>query len=1396
MLLEFGAVHAQDVYFERLTQNEGLPSPTVTSIIKDSYGFMWLGSRRGLVKYDGYEYKTFDLESTVGAEKISNYFFSDIEQINDSILLMSLSYEDFYEFNIHTERFNRIRPPNEGALQENCIYSIYQDHLKRIWLGSSNGLQLYNHQTKRLKNFPVDHFPQFAGIKNAGVVNDIIEDRLGRLWLYLANGHVGIFNPRTESFEFIKYYENKFDFNLINHGGNLLFDSTGILWIGTEYDGIFSLDTSSNNVNHYSTQNGKITSDVIRDFCLVDSNEIWVATDGGGVLKFDPIKDAFIDFQNNPNDPSSLSGNAIYVLYYTQEGIMWIGTYAAGVNLYKKNKSKFKKYTTTGESGKCLSSKSVLSFEELPNGLILIGTDGGGLNVQDPKTGEISFLTTANSSLHSDVVTSLYLDTRGYLWIGSYGKGVCRYRYEKELIRASPVLLDGESFWSITEDKEGRLWLGSLNRVFLMSIALDDYSNDIPQLLFENNCGAIKYMYLDSNGRVWLCTSSNGLCYYDFQKGFLKSMQFDDSRPNSIPSNNVTSFIEDNYGQFWVGTQFGDFAQLIDFDENTVKLFPTGTIDFNSVNGILEDREGILWLSTDNGIINFSEANGMSHFGLDDGVQSKEFNIGACFKGNNGQMYFGGIEGFNSFLSSDVLVNLNTPRVYITDLRLFNKSLKQAHTYGDRIYLNKAAFATEVITLDFKDNVFSASFVSLDYFAPEANLYEYKLEGFDKDWVSCDASKRVLTYTNLPPGEYNLIVRGSNNDGVWNEVGANLKIKILPPWWMTMWFRGLLLILTLSLITGVYYLRLRNIKRKNLQLAQLVKVQTAELHEVNDELKETNEEVLITNEKLEAQNLELHRKSNRIQEQQQRIIKQNSELEESNLSLNELNETKDKFFSIIAHDLRNPVGAIYSLSELLAGNFKTYPDVEKEQFVQQIYQSSAQLKKLTSDLLDWAASQTKHYKAHFMSVNLHAVVNESIVALDLQSKQKNILVSNEVDPLHVARIDAKMLTTVFRNLISNSIKFSDQGSVITLMSKVDGFDKVTVSVTDHGVGMSELQLNKLFQSDTVTSSFGTNEEAGAGLGLVICNEFIKLNQGRLLVESELGKGTTVNVEMMPCDVSKKVVQVSEPYKIETTTDRIEEIRSYAGRKILVIDDDPGLRKALMSYLSDSFEVYVAENGKNGLEIAQKVYPELVVCDLNMPVMNGFEFCTLLKKDPQTSHIGCIVLTGQTEFEVEKRALEAGANGFLTKPYDPYLLMRRIVNQLEVRDQIQRKFATDESFVVADELEDTAQQAFILACVNFINEHMANPELHADDLCKELGMSKTLLYEKIKSITGQTVNEFIKLIRLKHSLELLKQRKLNISQIALEVGFNSLSYYTRTFTKQYGKSPSEYMKYSS
>jgi signal transduction histidine kinase/ligand-binding sensor domain-containing protein/AraC-like DNA-binding protein len=1378
--------------FEHITSSENLSSQTVNSIIKDSYGFMWFGTYYGLFKYDGYTAKCFlydPMDPHFGDKGDVRCFF----ETKDSILIIGTQY-GLCIYNRDYDTFTRYchEEIKSNSLGHNNILSIHGDKKGNIWLGTETGLDKFD-----LKTGTFQHYHPF---KKGKFVISIAEDRQGDLWLY-GGTYICKFNPDKNTFDYLETSHNeKLNDHLVSQG-MILYDSRDNLWVGNKLEGLLKYDTKSGKTERFSKANGNLKSDFVSSLSEDPDGYIWIGTDGGGLYRYDSDKNQIQTFEHNANDPSSISNNAIHSVYSTASGILWIGMYNGGVDVYKKDKKKFLKFGTTGEPGKKVSQKSILAFAESKDNKIWIGTDGGGLNLFNPQTQEFKYLNEENEGTCANVVKTLMADKENQLWSGSYRRGLCCMdiaKGTKQNYRAGLKISDKtvmkDNVWSLCESSDGKIWIG------LLAGGLDIY--DKKTGIFKHNCfdtissdKGISVLFEDSKKRMWVGSENAGAVFYDPEKKVYVRVNH---KKGSEIIHDIRDIFEDSKGDIWFATKGTGLKRLLDIDQNKFETFTVENgLPTNNILGILEDDRHNLWLSTDKGISCFNvKENKFQNFDIEDGLQSMGFNYGSKLKSKNGFMYFGGLEGFNLFHPDSINYNTIPPPVVLTGFKIFNHHIEPEIAFNGRNYLSKSIEQTREIELSYYDNVFSIEFAALSFISPLKNKYSYKLEGFDHEWTDVDADKRFATYTNLNPGEYTFRVLAANSDGIWNKTGTSLKIVILPPWWMTWWFKIIAIMAMLSGIFLIIYFRTRTIKIQNKLLEEEVRKQTAVLKNVNSDLIEKNQEITLKNKILEQNNLEIIGKTERILEQQERIVRQNKELEG-------FSKTKDKFYSIIAHDLKNPVYALTVLSKMLRKEFKDAGGTGKE-LIHNLEVSSERIMNLILNLTEWTKSQTERIQVNPVKLSVHDLVEENIELHSMHALQKQIIVREDVDESLYVIADYNMVDTIIRNILSNSIKYTPKEGEIFISSFIEN-NEVVISFKDSGFGIPENVLANLFNQESNISSKGTDNETGTGLGLIISKEFTELNKGNLYAESKPGEGSTFylclpgGVEELEQRKEKKTSWVLESIihqREREAADNHDEgmiiKEEFRGKTILLVDDDDQVRNSIKSILASTFEVLEAPDVKTAMVLSEENFPDLIISDIMMPGETGISFCHTMKSNRVTSHIPVILLTGQTSEETHLEGLTAGADAYITKPFDKKIFLTTVNNLLTSLENMKLRFSYDTDILPSDFTRNELDEELLSKLIKFIESNISDPELNGDMLCKELGISKRVLYVKLKNIAGQTVNEFIRTIRLKKSTVPLMEGKLNITQISTEMGFNSASYFTRSFTKHFGLSPKEYI----
>lgn len=1107
------AISAQQsqIKFKHLSVQDGLSQSWVRCIYQDSYGFMWFGTGgNGINKYNGYEFKVY-------------------------------------------KKNPRIR----NSLANNLIHAICEDTNRNLWVGTQTGLNLYDRENDCFKVFPglqsqyitgfyeTDHEILFVttinniyeiNLKNNNVkpycneasgclqdifVDAIVEDADGNLWLGSSNG-LYLLDTLNKSFTIFKHNDNDPGSLSDNVIMSMIRDAEGRIWIGTENKGLslmkFRDDNSSQpyfiNFTHDPNKEKSISEGAIRAILDDGKGNLWIGTENGGLDilnlgKFNQGNYHFAHYRNNIDDETSISYNSIYSLFQDDQGTIWVGTYGNGLNYYNELLFKFDHYVHRKNITSNISNNMVNVIYRGENHL-WVGTEGGLsiLNKSSNTFEDFKYYGDTRISIGSSAVWVLLEDSYNNLWIGTWAEGLSVYNKEsKKFIRFLHIANDPESISSnnifgILEDREGYLWVatmnGGLNRYNYRTNTFKAYRANFAE---ENSISGdwVRTLIESSFGELWISTST-GVDLFNKETEEFINFTHDPYDSTSISYNGAIMLFEDSKENIWLGTE-GGLNLFIRDDSSFIYYQEKDGLPDNSIKGICEDDHGNLWLSTNKGISKFIDGINrprkpiFENFNMNDGLQGDEFNRRACFKDKDGFLYFGGTNGLNVFHPDSLRKNTYTPPVILTDFLLFNKPVK---INSEDSPLTKHISVSEEITLSYNQSVITFQFAALSFLFPENNHYQYLMDGFDEHWSDV-GTKREATYTNLDPGKYVFQVKGSNNDGIWNEHGVSLEIIILPPWWKTIWFRVLVILAAIGLVVGFYYYRLNQLTKQKYQLQEKVKQRTKEIEEKNSILrKQANE--------LNEANTILEERQQRIEEQAEELRTQRDEVTQTNETLLKLNATKDKFFSIIAHDLKNPFTSILGFCEVLTLRYDNYDDSKRKHLIAVIDQSANNLFKLLENLLQWSRSQIGNIKFNPEEFPVPELISNitALVSNSLEEKGLKLITDYPEDLIIYA--DKNMLHTVLRNLVSNSIKFTESGEIKIKIDADTSF--ITFSITDTGVGMDKEKKNNIFEIGMSKSTEGTRGEQGTGLGLIICKEFVEKNGGTVGVESLVGKGST------------------------------------------------------------------------------------------------------------------------------------------------------------------------------------------------------------------------------------------------------------------------------------------------
>ena len=1046
--------------FKYLTPDNGLSSSIASCIIQDHKGFMWIGTADGLNRYDGFNfviYKNIPEDSASLADNVIKALFEDHNKnlfigTENGLCMYDRIKDRFMNF------FYDKASPLKGL---SCTVSkIIEDSVGNLWLATNLGLVYFD----RLKN-KIDQYSHDAN-NPASISNNNVEyvfnDRKGRLWV-ATRGGLNIFLPESRTFKHVKWDDtgNSLSGSVFmniaeDHDGNVWFGSTeGLYYLKND------LKSGSDSLKHYfhdARDNNSLSINLVRSLFVDDSGNIWIGTDNGGLNLFNKEKQTFWHYGKDDYDPRSLNNEAIESIYEDKTGKLWIGTCTGGLNISMSNSDAIVKYENVPGTQLSLSHNTVTCFSEDLLGQIWVGTDGGGLNLFDRKKERFRRYNTGNSSLSSNAILCIHLDSLNHLWLGTWEGGLDNLDLKSGRITSITTKNSGiqdDNIFAIAQGRNNDLWLGSFEHGLIhYEINERKFTGYTAENSGLGNDMIIKIVNF-SKGRLIIGTTQNFQIFSPENNQFL-TYRSDPLKSNSLSYPRVTDILPENDSSIWIGTPDG-LNQFNPNNESFKRYYKKDGLPDNFIKGLILDKQGFLWVTTGNGVCRFDYKHGkFKNYTMADGFQSNEFSERSILRTNEGDLLMGGTRGFNLLFPEKISENKNIPDVLITDLKVFNKRVNPGEK-GSPLSMNITE--SKFLNLSHELSVLTFNFAVMDFSAPEKNQYAYMMENFDKDWIYTE-NRGEATYTNLNPGNYVFRVKGSNNDGLWNEIGTSIHITILPPWWSTWWFRIIAVSLLILILVLFYFSRVRQLKNQKILLEKTVSIKT--------------------------------------------------------LELKELNASKDKFFSIIAHDLKNPFQSIIGFSEMLNEEIDAEHPAKIKQFTKMINTSAVQTLRLLENLLEWANSQRGKISFNPGLINLSELFHDEFMMLNEMAIEKNIELIKSFDDDLTIVADANMIKTILRNLISNAIKFTNKNGKVELKAMIDK-GQVVISVSDSGIGMTQETIGKLFRLDANLSTRGTENEKGTGLGLFLCKEFTEKHGGKIVVESESDKGSLFKIDF-PADI--------------------------------------------------------------------------------------------------------------------------------------------------------------------------------------------------------------------------------------------------------------------------------------
>ncbi len=1336
---------AQRMRFASLDAQVG--SKSVTVIQEDAEGFIWIGTiDAGVYRYDG---------------------------------LSSLSYG--YDFT------------DEHSLNSNVVFGIYVDRSDRLWVSTNEGLNRFDRGKNRFDRIVlVDE----AGYPHPVPVRTLTETDSGEILvgtmyngLYTIAPGDSIARPRETAWnadsslvinQFVHtadkalfaatsmglmYYDDSDrtlrpfvvpapasspraarqkvagtyvteDLICINR------DERDDLWLGTREEGLLRLRRRGARIR---VDKFPVTDKRILSLAPGLEGDLLVGTENDGLLRVDTSGRLRERYLYNSFEDSSIGSNSIWSLHRDRNDRLWVGLYNKGISVYDRLRDKFGSYQRQPGNENTLQGESVTNITEDGRGRLWVTSDGGGLDIIDPVRDRVTRIGTDNfPGLTDNNLLSVLADRRGNIWVGSWGgslfllpPGERRFRHFTPENTGGD--LPADKIMHLSEDNRGRIWIST----FGGGVAYYDTNEERFYPCNGEDFRLLKLGSLDvriikatRDGNIWAGTTGGLYRIRPKDEGGFRVESMRDKISAGGQGHSSTDHILSLYeafdGKLWIGTDGGG---LFSYDSESERMERLSGEQFTetTIKAIVQDSDGDLWVSGQEGISHIRLSDGqVSTYGKEDGLLADGFNNNSVLRASDGRLYFGSYEGVNFFRPRNLRTNLEPPRVILSDLKLFSESVDY-NTPGSP--LTQDIGSTEQLTLTSRQSVFTLEFIGIGMTRPEKNTYAYRLNGFDDNWQNV-GQNRSATYTNLPAGEYVFEVRAANNDGVWSEQPARLKISILPPWY----FSTPALFVYAVLLLG-FLLLLRHFDRQRYRERQLIVLE----------------------------------REKRWQEE-------------------ELNEKKLQFFTNISHEFRTPLTLIINPLKDIIGEDRREPSQFSHDKLMIVYRNADKLSRLVDELMDFREMRSSKPEPHPEIFALAERLEEILKYFEEEGRRRSIeLTIGGAREELIVRLDPSMLEKILFNLISNAFKVTADGGRISVEIGVDeAAGRYDITVTDTGIGLDPEDLELIFQRFHRVESMQQQYYSSTGIGLEVVKTLAEIQGGVVEVESVKGEGSTFRVIFPLEELTSSQEAPLLPAAPLPLPDQPGITTSGVARKVhtlLVVEDNSELRQYLRDVLRQHFIVLTARNGQQGYKLAIEKQPDVVLTDVVMPVMDGLEMCARIKSDVKTSHIPLLMLTARTQVKDRLKGIDSGADGYLAKPFDLQILIARLRQLIHSRQLLFEKYYGGIT-AKAVETTTTADTVFLSKLLGIVKQRIDDQQLSVESLSADLFLSRSHLYRKTKALTGMSVNQFIRRVRLERARELLEQQAGQVSEVAYQVGFTSPSYFAKCFREQYGCLPHE------
>jgi signal transduction histidine kinase/ligand-binding sensor domain-containing protein/DNA-binding NarL/FixJ family response regulator len=1349
-----------------------------------------MGTKYGLNRYDGYRFVSFKYNPADTNSLQSNEIIQLQPDYNNDLLIGARGGGlNKYIYTSHS--FLRIK----GIPKHSSVNAIFVDADSTLWIGSTAGLfrgkatnDAHDYHFKNVSLNSIFHNPGgnfLPATKQMIAVVSIYRESANR---FLIGTEDGLFRFEEESSTF-----TKIDLAAINAAkiNSIISDGKGKTYIGSS-EGIALIDSvlPEATITYYDIvqpEHRQLKVNWVNQMLIDHNNNIWGGTRGGGLFRINK-QGKLQYFQSNKDSKGFISDNVINSLLIDKTGVLWIGTESRGCNTLDLYRKRFNHIEIDAFNGNNHQNQQVTAITGDGKNTLWIGTAFNGINkIEALSDGSFTFENINNISVLSNMPTneiiSLLLDNKKNLWIGMGINSIVKVDKDRNIIGIPTA---GFVF-AIHQDRKGQIWYGTwgngLGRINQEQNTVQRFNTSSANYQTLNS-DIVVSLTDDTHNNLWVGTKGGGINIAPLdvlnagQSGFVNYV-FSEGDSLSISNNEINCMIEDKNGTLWLGTSNGLNKALIPEGKTPNEIIYQGKLRFQSffdtdglpnnvICGILEDNEGYLWISTMDGLSKFDPVTQtFTNYNANDGLQANEFHTNGFYKQTSGELFFGGVNGITAFNPAHIKQNPHLSKVTITVFKVFDTDVKPNQKILNKVLLTEDISSTKQIILNHKHKEFSFEFSGM-HFSNTANVrYMYRLLGFNNEWRFTDANEHAATYTNIFEGDYVFQVKATNNDGIWNDQIAQIKITVLPPFWRTPLFYSLYFLAILILLFFF---------RKYSLIAATEKTKL----------------------KIEA-------------------------LEKKKLA--EITESKMRFFTNISHEIRTPLTLIYSPLErvLQQGSL----DAESRNSLSLVKKNVSRLLSLTNQLLQLRKIDIGILEPRFEPVTCIAYVKDILGYFENQSKRKSISLTFEADDISETQelwIDKEMITTALYNLLSNAFKYTRiNGTIKVRMAKVTarslglaqaiknnkGVESwLQLEVIDNGIGIPAKELNHIFHRFYQSSNSSTTEQAGSGIGLSIVKEYVELHSGKVKASSMEGKGTTIqlflplgNGHITPRQIKDKSVP-SHPHKAinetlnalsEPIEDEQEPISEDTEADVLLLaDDDVDMLNFLKNHFSKRYHVITATNGKEAWQLIQKELPNLILSDVMMPGMDGNELCNLVKQTIETSHIPVILLTAKAGDDNIIQGYEMGADRYISKPFSLHVLEAQVAQLMATRRKLIDLYSRKILLKPRDIAITSTDERFLTKLMNIIEDNITNPNFDVTDMVDKMGMSHSAVLKKIKVLTNNSLVDFVRRHRLNKAALIFQKEKLPVNEVAYMVGFADAKYFSKCFSKQFGKTPTDYL----